>query len=97
MIIKTKDIQQVLLLTNNYLKFYFPNDIEIKNDYYSAIKGNLFDVEKEPRVVIGSLMDDWECLNLLLLDKDRPFTSVDLDRLAAILNAVSEIINPVTS
>jgi hypothetical protein len=46
------------------------------------------DLQHEPPLRVGSLKDDWEALQRVL-EGQMP-TSVDFDRLAAVLRAVSE-------
>jgi hypothetical protein len=46
------------------------------------------DLQQEPKLNVGSLRDDWE--GLQQVQEGRMPTSVDFDRLAAVLRAVSE-------
>jgi hypothetical protein len=46
------------------------------------------DLQHEPKLSVGSLKDDWEALQQVL-EGQMP-TSVDFDRLASVLRAVSE-------
>jgi hypothetical protein len=46
------------------------------------------DLQHEPKLLVGSLKDDWAALQRVL-EGEMP-TSVDFDRLAAVLRALSE-------
>lgn len=92
--IEKQQLLQILVLTEKYLDGYLEENILIEKDPYMHIPGNKIDYVGKSEIAIGSLSDDWQSLRLLLEDKDRPFTCVDLDRIAAILTAISELINP---
>ncbi|HTE13280.1 MAG TPA: hypothetical protein VK645_20010 [Chitinophagaceae bacterium] len=68
--------------------------ISISHDFYLDISMNkAYDVENDAEPAIGSLFDDWENLNKVIHNQ-QPATFVDVDRLAAILRAISEELNP---
>lgn len=69
-------------------------DVEM-NHYWIVLPGDWTDIENTPEPAVGSLEADWEDLQPLLRG-DRPAFVGDLDRLAAILRAISETAVPTT-
>lgn len=66
------------------------SEIEISNDYYLTIPmDEAIDVANDVKPAVGSLFDDWENPDRLV-NKLQPATFVNLDRLAAILRAISQ-------
>ena len=64
-------------------------------DYYWSINApECYEMTDNPEIVVGSLVDDIEALKKLIDNEERPVTFVDLDRLASVLHAISEGINP---
>ncbi len=91
----------LIIILENLVKNLKKSNIQefkTETDFYKLIGTdewtNFQDDNIEPD--IGSLKDDWETLKLLLTDKDRPLTSVDIDRIASILRIVSEEISPLS-
>jgi hypothetical protein len=56
--------------------------------------GEAYDVSQDAKPVIGSLIDDWENLEKLITENNS-VAFLDLDRLASILRAISQELNPV--
>jgi hypothetical protein len=74
---------------------FLPSEVTISEDNYWIIGSDewtIFSREVVPDV--GSLNDDWYFLYQLISEK-REVSSSDLDRLASILRAISEEINPI--
>ena len=71
--------------------------VMIDTDLYNKIPANNWSIYNKPEevMVIGSLFDDLDNLEKLITDNTRPFTYVDFDRVAAILNIISEKQNPI--
>jgi hypothetical protein len=69
-------------------------DLSSRDLYWKVSSDTAYDMSKEPAYSVGSLDDDLDSIRKLILDEERPVTSVDLDRVAAILNAIAEAINP---
>jgi len=71
------------------------DSVELDQDYYLLISSTDWTKvgESNPEPVTGSLIDDWESLEKIATD-EHPLMFVDFDRLASILRAVSEKINP---
>ena len=64
-------------------------------DYYWSISApECYKMTDNPEMVVGSLVDDIEALKKLIDNEERPVTFVDLDRLASVLYAISEGMNP---
>ena len=57
--------------------------------YWSVLSGDWLDFNKEPKVAVGSLDDDFAELRRLLSEDSWP-SSVDLDRLSSVLRLLSE-------
>ena len=62
--------------------------------YWSASGPESYDMSKDPILEVGSLRDDLKELKKLI-NKDKTATFVDIDRFAAVLNAISQILNPI--
>ena len=78
------------------LQFDDISEIEVPYDMYRIIptdKWMISETNKE-EVHIGSLYDDVESLEKLMLDKNGPCTYVDFDRVSSILRIISEVQNP---
>ncbi|MCP4748107.1 MAG: hypothetical protein GY874_18530 [Desulfobacteraceae bacterium] len=69
-------------------------NLEDMDMYWSVGAPECYDMSKEPALIVGSLKDDLDEVKKLLKNKDRPATFVDLDRFSAILNAISQKLNP---
>ena len=62
--------------------------------YWSVGAPECYDMLKEPSLVVGSLKDDLDELKKLLGNKDRPTAFINFERFAAVLNAISQKLNP---
>ena len=71
------------------------DSVELDQDYYLLIDSSDWKKvgEPNPEPVTGSLIDDWDSLKKVATD-EHPLMFVDFDRLASILRAMSEKINP---
>ena len=69
-----------------------PDNVELEDDFYFEFGDDdwtaVTDTAPEPNV--GSLYDDWSELQRLLSEDDRVFSAADVQRLSAILRAVSK-------
>lgn len=74
-------------------------EVEIPFDLYRIIPTEKWEISnsKDDEVNIGSLYDDLECIEKLVLDKKRPCTYVDFDRVSSLLRIISEVNNPAES
>ncbi|WP_400190414.1 hypothetical protein [Hymenobacter sp. B81] len=73
------------------------SQFSLDTDYYALLPTDKWeDMENlaKPEVVIGSLVDDVTELQRVAT-QTIPFTSVDLDRLASVLRALSQSISPI--
>lgn len=66
------------------------NDID---EYWIALAPDWFNFQREPPLSVGSLSGDWDTLQRLKDDEEVPAAG-DLDRLAAVLRAISAKIAP---
>lgn len=62
--------------------------------YWSVGAPECYDMMKEPALVVGSLKDDLDELKKLLGNVNRPAAFINLERFAAVLNAISQKLNP---
>jgi hypothetical protein len=71
------------------------DSVELDKDYYLLISSTDWTKvgESNPEPVTGSLIEDWDSLKKVVTG-EHPLMFVDLDRLASILRAISEKINP---
>jgi hypothetical protein len=70
------------------------SSISISNDYYLNIPmDEAYNVSNSVMPSIGSLYDDWENL-MRVINEQQPVTFVDVDRLASIMKAISQELNP---
>lgn len=69
--------------------------VDLHQDYYLLISNADWTKidEENPEPVTGSLVDDWQSLNKVAAG-DNSMMFVDFDRLASILRAISEKLNP---
>jgi hypothetical protein len=95
-LINTDEIESVFNLLIKKLHLEGIKSIEIENkDYYWLIGSPEWtDMEKVAEPEVGSLTDDWDSLKKTITG-DRIVTYIDFDRLASILRAISEELNPV--
>lgn len=70
--------------------------LEIPTDYYWIIDSDKWDdfTSDPTNPSVGSLVDDWQCLQKILKNEEHLVTYLDYDRFASILRAVSENIAP---
>lgn len=68
--------------------------IEIDTDWYRKIPADQWTNFIDPEIVTGSLEDDVMEVTKMVNDPERPCTFVDFDRVAAMLNAISQQLNP---
>jgi len=89
--IKCRDLELILNRLSEFLKTY--KEFEFDDDYYWDISEDEKYIFKNRPVNlhVGSLDDDNEEL-FKLLDKDRIFTPVDINRVSSILNKISHAI-----
>ena len=73
------------------------NEVVLQNDYYRLIPTDEWTNFENQVEVVGSLVDDFDSLNLVINDSERLPTYVDFDRTASILRAISETLNPVNA
>lgn len=94
--IKINDLERILVKIAEHLHSMKVNSIKIEKDSYLIIGSdawyNVFNDGIKPD--IGSLNDDWLSVKKNILEREI-VTSVDLDRLASILRAVSQQFNPI--
>lgn len=76
------------------LEFEVEQEIEIDDDFYQFIPADEWTNYEEGSILTGSLSDDINNLKILITDKTRPCTFVDFDRLASVLHAISNQLNP---
>jgi hypothetical protein len=66
-------------------------EIRVDDDYYWSVDSSqAFDMSSSPEIMVGSLDDDLNELEKLLLDSERVVTPVDFDRLGNILRYLSK-------
>jgi hypothetical protein len=63
--------------------------------YWSVGAPECYNMKEEPSLVVGSLKDDLIELKKLLESNDRPIAFINLERFAAVLNAISQKLNPI--
>lgn len=91
-----RDIQLIWARILQKLETYkSPFDISGFDMYWQVLASSAYDVTKEPQVGVGSLPDDLEHLFQMSNNDEVPVTSVDIDRFAAILHAISQVMAPV--
>lgn len=88
--IKKEILLKVMDVIAQKLSFYMDDSIAIDHDYYHNIPmPDAYDLLNDANPTVGSLHDDWACLERLTESKELA-SLVDFDRLAAILKAISE-------
>ena len=92
--ISTTDLQKLFGLVINKLSQYEKLDFPNVDLYWSASPPDCYVMDKKPELNVGSLYDDIDQLSKLLECNDRELTFVDFDRLASVLKAISEGMNP---
>ena len=92
--IKTDDLRQIVDIVFEKISSSIGDSIVIEKDYYRDISmSEAFDLEKEATNMVGSLFDDWAGLRALLTGEGE-VAFLNLDRLAALLRAISEELSP---
>jgi hypothetical protein len=77
------------------LEFEEVDLIQMESNFYNIVPADKWDITlPETKIEIGSLWDDVDEIEKLVLDKDRICTYVDFDRVASILRAISQVRNP---
>ena len=92
--IRVADLEKAFESIISKLKNEGVDSIEIESDMYRFIPASEWQKFEKAEVLIGSLSDDIESIKLLVDDEERPCSYVDFDRVASILNAISENRNP---
>ncbi|MBC7449535.1 MAG: hypothetical protein H7330_15900 [Hymenobacteraceae bacterium] len=88
--ISIPQLQAVFDLLISKLKADGLEVISLKEDYYWTVLGKeAYDFDASPEPVVGSLEDDVLELKKTLLEPDR-LTYLEFDRIAALLNCISE-------
>ena len=93
--LKIKELEELFKLVVNKLSINENlREIEIDQDMYRFIPAdNWQSFDKEP--LIGSLHDDIQELKETLANPDRDLSYVDFNRIASVMNYISEKLNPV--
>jgi hypothetical protein len=93
--IETSKLEVLFQMVIAKLKELDVDHVDLKQDYYLLISNADWTKvdEENPEPVTGSLVDDWQSLNKVA-SGDNPMMFVDFDRLASILRAISEKLNP---
>ncbi|WP_092738352.1 hypothetical protein [Hymenobacter psychrophilus] len=91
--ITTDELKSLLQRATAYLEGIGEGTFDLETDYYAIIPTDDWEKLEQPQVVIGSLFDDVAELKRAAKN-EVPFTSVDLDRLASLLRAISQHITP---
>ncbi len=77
------------------LQFEEISEMNVSIDFYKYIPTDEWASLSNDVIEIGSLSDDIDNLKRLVVDKNRPCTYVDFDRLASLLRAISQLNNEV--
>ncbi len=92
--LKVTELERIFQRILDKLKGEGCDVIEFDNDLYRYIPTDCWDRFDEVPIDSGSLYDDIDELSKLVNEPDRPCTYLDLDRIASILRAISQINNP---
>ena len=93
-LIYRKDLKNLFDRIIAKLEFENVNSISLETDYYRIIPTDKWSSFTDNEIILASLKDDIDSLILLLRDPNRPCTFVDFDRLASVLRAISQELNP---
>lgn len=93
--IKISELEIIFSRIIEKLKFEAREEISIEDDFYRFIPTDEWSSFTSDIIETGSLSDDIENIKKLVQDKDHPCTYVDFDRLASVLRAISQTMNPV--
>lgn len=93
--VRKEDLMKLLLLVSKELKDRLPNEgVELTTEAYWHIHPSEWSVmDKDIQPALGLLSEDWELLEAFLKG-DKTFTFLTLDKLAILLQAISEEIIP---
>ena len=91
--ISAPELHVLLGKAAGYLQAASSQPFELETDYYALISTEEWGTLEGAQPVVGSLFDDVAELKRVAQDRI-PFSSVDLDRLASVLRALSQLINP---
>jgi len=89
-----KEIEVLLAKVLGKLKSEGVETIEFPDIAYRYIPTDEWERFDDTVVELGDLSDDIESLRLLCTDMNRPCMYIDFDRLATVLRATSQILNP---
>lgn len=92
--IKVKDIRKVFDKIISKLEYEGVDKVEIETDFYRFIPADEWGNYDKDIIAVGSLDDDIESLLKIVNDDNRICTYVDFDRMASLLHAISEKLNP---
>lgn len=94
--ITTDEIRQVFSLIVQKLDFEGIKKVEFADDFYWHFSADEWHKRSsdECTPLLGSLYDDIDSLKLIVRDRERPCTFVDFDRLAHVLQEISQKLNP---
>jgi len=94
-IINRTQVRKVCELILDKLDKYENIELIDVDMYWQVSPPSCYDMTKEPELEVGSLKDDVEELLKLANDsEERPVSFVDFGRLASVLHAISESLNP---
>ncbi len=71
------------------------DEVEFDFDTYWQVSEFWEEYPEKYSMMVGSIVDDIDCIKMLVEDDERMCTYVDFDRVASILHAISETRNPV--
>jgi len=94
-VIKISELETIFSKIIEKLKFEAREEISIEDDFYKFIPTDEWSSFTGDIIETGSLSDDIDNLKKLVQDKHHPCTYVDFDRLASVLRAISQNMNPV--
>ena len=91
MSIKLSELEKCLEKVMDLARWHGLSEIELEREdlYWTVLSGDWMDFEKDPDPGVGSLVDDIAYLKRLSSGENPP-TSVDLDRIAAVFQLLSE-------
>ena len=90
MLVEVKDIKKLCNQLLQKLEDLEIDKIELNNDlYWNTLSDDRENMNKEPKIGVGSLVDDIESLNKIL-SNENPLTIIDFERIANVLIAIQE-------
>jgi hypothetical protein len=93
--VRTDDLEKVFNRIIAKLRDEQVVEVDLDEDLYRFIPADKWSRFDDETIEQGSLYDDLESLELLVRNEDRPCTYVDFDRVASLLRAISQKMNPV--